>query len=1336
MNSDQIVIGIGASAGGLEAINEFFDHMPPDTGMAFVVIQHLSPDFESLMDELLARHTKMPIIVVKENTVIRPNHVYLIDRGSNIVIKGNVLKPVERGGRSQLNMPIDEFFHSLGDNCKKCGIGIILSGTGTDGSRGIRTLKEAGGLIFVQALDSASFDGMPRAAIDTGLVDEILSPREMVRALVGLSKSIHDIIAKPLQDDETSENIVDEILREILRDQGVSFLPYRKTTIFRRIEKRMLLTQKYDLRQYADFLRGNSEEMEILVREFLIGVTKFFRDPEAFELIDETVIPAIFESKKNSGNVRVWVAGCSTGEEAYSLAILMENYREEQNLHQEFKIFASDLDSQAITTATTGIFPPQIRVDVPSHFLSRYFEQLDNGRFKILKRIRQRIVFTVHDVLHDPPFINMDLISCRNLMIYLDSAVQQRLLQDFQFALNFKGFLFLGPSEALGKLSGSFRQLREALSIFQNQSRGKSSSLHMKGSLLGKMGSPLRHRLPQVKQLDLPVRSANNNEGILDLLISRYVPASLVIDGNLNLLYANGDFEDLLQFPRSPQLFNLENMTGDEEVLFFKNGIRKVKETEKPNLFKNVEFSKKDRKFKLDLRFDRIADSARLPALYVVEFLRKEDALKAEEQIVVSSEGNLYDEQMRTLQIELQQIRRERNTLVERLEATNEELQASNEELLAANEEMQSTNEELQSVNEELYTVNAELQAKVVELTEMNNDMDNLFRSTDIGTIFLDRTLCIRKFTPAIANQFQLQEQDLGRPITSFVSLLKDVDFVEKIERVMKDNEYLEEEVVSQAGKAYLMRLTPYIADGKVDGAVATFVNIEQLKEASSKLKATAQQFNAIFESSDSIISVVTPDGILKSINRAPNGHIKEDIIGQDFLKAVFSESVRDKAKSAFEKSLSTKQVVNFDLTVPGPDGRDRHYSNSIVPIIENDTTIRVLGVSKDITHIREIERNIRLNAAIFGNVFRYANEHILILSPSGVVLDVNYTDAGYNKSDIIGRPIIDVADEESKPQLERELKKIQNGANHTTYESTFVDANGTRHWYQNVMTPIVERGKIERLILISRDIGAAKMLEIKLRNDKKYLEDKLEAHGRELEKKNGELENMNDFMDSFVHGAAHDLRSPLLQIKGFLELLPEVNESNEIKSIYAELNQATVRMERVLAGLVELIEFLRKGGPKPKLINIKKLVEETLSDLEPHLIKTKGEINREIPADLNVCYIDAYLHSIVYNLLHNAIKYRSEQRSLVIDIAAQQLKDGTVKFSVTDNGIGMDLQHYGQFLFQPFRRFTTQSQGTGIGLSIINNVVAKNGGHIEVESLPEKGSAFKVFLKPYVCEK
>ncbi|PHN07926.1 CheR family methyltransferase [Flavilitoribacter nigricans] len=1336
MNRDQIVVGIGASAGGLEAINDFFDNMPPDTGMAFVLIQHLSPDFESLMDELLAKHTKMPIQVVKEDTPVRPNHIYLIDRGSNIIIKNKVLKPVGRVDRTQVNMPIDEFFHSLATDRQKYGIAIILSGTGTDGSRGIRTVKENGGLIFVQSLKSARFDGMPKAAIDTGLVDNILSPKKIVSALSDLSTRIHASVDPPLPRNESSEEIVNDILRDILREQGFNFLPYRKTTIFRRIEKRMLLAQQPNLQQYAAYLRKNKEEMEILAREFLIGVTKFFRDPEVFEYLKEEIIPRIFADRKNSESVRVWVAGCSTGEEAYSLAILMEDYLETHNLRREFKIFASDLDQNAIRTANRGTFPSQIRNDVPAQYLSRYFEHLDNGRFRIVKQVRKHIVFTVHDVLHDPPFINMDLISCRNLMIYLEPPVQQRLLQNFQFALVFKGFLLLGPSEALGQISNSFKQVQEGISLFKNLSHGKASSLQMKGGLVGKVGSPLRHNLPQKIQKQQPVSSPPTNESLVDMLLDRYVPTSLVIDQELNLLYANGDFEDLLQFPRSPQLFNLENMTGNEEVLFFKNGIHRIKDAGESILFKDVSFRKKDKQYTVDLRFDSAHDPGRAEPVYVIEFLRKEEADEKTQQVVVADKDNFFEDQLRTLQIELQQTRHERNLLVERLETTNEELQASNEELIAANEEMQSTNEELQSVNEELYTVNAELQAKVIELTEINNDMDNLFRSTDIGTIFIDRTLRIRKFTPAIANQFQLQEQDLGRPITAFVSLLKHVDFVEKMEWVMRHNEYLEEEVVSKDDKVYLMRLTPYLVDGKVDGAVATFINIDQMKEASSKQKTTAQQFKAIFQSSDSFISVISPDGILQDINRAPEGMTQQKMIGDNFFEIAVPKAGRAKAQSAFNKSLETKQVVDFDFSIPDPTGSIRHYTNSMVPILEDGKAVRILGVSKDITQIREIERNIRLSAAIFSNIFRYANEHIIILSTEGEILDINFTDAGYNKSEILGKNITEIAAEGGKEQAEKELRKIQNGSNFTSYETTFVAEDGTRYWYHNIMTPVFENNRIERIILISRDIGDSKRLESELKRDNLQLEALIEENGRELQRKNKELENMNGFMDSFVHGAAHDLRSPLLNIQGFLELLPEVENPEELQSIYVELNQAASRMERVLGGLVELIEFLRKGGPKPKLIHLKKLVNQTIADLSPHLIKSGGNITKQIPAGITINYIEAYLHSIVYNLVHNAIKYRSVDRPLEIKVSAVETDDDLIRFTVSDNGIGMDLENYGHFLFEPFRRLTAQRQGTGIGLSIINNVVSKNGGHIEVESLPNRGSTFHVFLKPYDTEK
>ncbi|MFK7983585.1 MAG: chemotaxis protein CheB, partial [Saprospiraceae bacterium] len=770
MKKEIITVGIGASAGGLEAINEFFDHLDPETGMAFIVIQHLSPDFKSLMDELLSKHTKMPITVIHEPTPIKPNNIYLISKESNIIIEDGVIRPAKREERHVLNLPIDVFFHSLGKNQREHSIGVILSGTGSDGSKGIASIKEAGGLVLVQEPATAQFDGMPRAAMKTGYVDNILPPFAIAKTLMNLVKSNemgYLLFLNP--EDEKISRYFHEILEMVQDRMGVDFTEYRNTTLYRRIEKRMFMTRKNTIEDYMAFIEENEKEITHLYNEFLIGVTRFFRDKEAFDLLETKVISKIINDTDKSEPIRIWVAACSTGEEAYSLAILFQEYLEKNGLHRSFKIFASDLDSHAISIASKGTYGGEIKDNIPPYILKKYFHTNLDGSYAINKNIREKIVFTTHDALYDPPFINLDLVSCRNFLIYLKPEIQQKLLVNFQFALRHKSYLFLGPSESLGKTKTAFESINERWNIYQNV-----LETNLKSTKFSRQDLKERRRKEQrpTKVAIYEDRiSPSNEEVFTSWLLNQYVPLLLFVNAEFEVLHIHGNAERLLSFPRGPGGFNLSKMLEEDELLIFKNGIRKTLENEHTNAYKGITFKKNLAVFKIDLTFEpaEIRQLEQQVILITIQINGEGKGTGDAKEIVSVDESVYHQERVRTLDLELRQAKREKQNLVERLETTNEELQSSNEELMAANEELQSTNEELQSVNEELYTVNAELQNKVYELTLSNNDMDNLLKSTGIGTIFVDEMLNIRRFTPAVKQQFKLVSSDIGRPITTFV---------------------------------------------------------------------------------------------------------------------------------------------------------------------------------------------------------------------------------------------------------------------------------------------------------------------------------------------------------------------------------------------------------------------------------------------------------------------------------------------------------------------------------------------------------------------------------------
>lgn len=1332
MKKDLIVVGIGASAGGLEAINEFFDHIGPNTGMAFIVVQHLSPDFKSLMEELLAKHTEMGITVIRQDTPVEPNHVYLISKESNIIIEDNIIKPVIRKDRHVLNLPIDEFFHALGTDQRENSIGIILSGTGTDGSRGIATIKEVGGMVFVQDPDTAQFDGMPKTAMNTGLADEILSPFMIAKNLMNMTRSNEKGLLLLNTNDKTVSSHFRRILELVSEQIGVNFSGYRKTTLYRRIEKRMFLTHHKNIQSYARLIQEDRTEISRLYKEFLIGVTRFFRDTEAFDILKNEVIAGLLQ--QGTAPIRIWVAACSTGEEAYSIAMLFQDYLDRNNIERNYKIFASDLDAHAIDIASKGSFGQEFTDSIPPEFISKYFHLNLRGEFAVNKFLREKIVFTVHDALNDPPFINIDLVSCRNFLIYLEPSVQQKVLISFQFALKLNAYLFLGPSESLGDTKKAFIAINERWNIYKNISQVKLKPIgSYSKSLVERKRRDIKSTINNLAYEEIIVQA--NETVFSNWLLNRYVPFLLFVDDNLDVLYIHGDAERLLTFPRGPGGFNLNKMLEDEELLVFKNGIRKTRENNQTNIYQDITFRKKDNYFKLEMTFEPFSiRQLNEPAyLITIKIIKEEEAIAKGTDAVIVDEKAYHQERVKTLTLELQKVRSEKQSLVEQLETTNEELQSSNEELIAANEELQSTNEELQSVNEELYTVNSELQNKISELTLAHNDMDNLLKSTGIGTIFVDEELNIRKFTPAIQKQFHLVLSDIGRPITSFVNAFGKEKIYDDFKKVLKTDKKIEKEIVDDAGNHYLMRLLPYQLDTQErNGVVATFVDIRELKAAFKKAENLAEKFKVLSEHSEDYITSLNENLDILHINIVPEGYTEEEVIGANLYDLVPTESHKYINK-ALRRLNKTKDVVRFSMPVLLKTEILRWYDILFVPLSLEEDRSKYLLIAKDVTYSKTIGTELHRKAAIFTQMFKYIKVHILIMDKNGIIKDVNYTNAGFEKSDLVGKALYKtLPTKEACNKVKKAIKTIQEGADFYQFKLNFVSYDGLMHYYEDTFFPIILEDELDEIILIVRDLTEEVNAQQLQEEKDKALDLQMTARTKELNAINMELEEANSYLDSFVHGAAHDLRSPLTQMQGYLSLLPEIEAKEDRNAAYEELKDASHRMERILNGLVELISFKKNVSPIIRDINILSLCHEVIEDLKPYLNKAQANtIHIDIPEKLNIRYIEAFLNSVLYNLLHNAVKYRSYNRQLSIEVVARKEEEFVV-IEVNDNGIGMDLQRYGHFLFQPFKRLTVERLGTGIGLSIINNSVRRNGGRIETTSFLNKGTTFKVYLKPY----
>lgn len=839
------IIGIGASAGGLETVSKLISTVPEDTLNCYVIIQHLSSEHKSHMQEIIAKNTQLPIEEVNDITSLKPGHVYLIPPSKNLTLAKNHLKLSEKPKNQHLNLPIDIFFASLAREKKEKSIAVILTGTGSDGTRGGREIKENGGLVLVQDPTEAKFDGMPASALLAGIVDYTLPVSEIsdfIDAYIEKRAGSSEDILESEKDDET----LSKILRQVYDKTGKDFSQYKKPTMARRIERRMDICKCRDIQEYLNFLYENAEEAGILSQELLIGVTKFFRDSEVWENIKKKALRnLILKKNKENTELRVWCIGCSTGEEVYTIAILIHEMASKLEVNLKIKIFATDLEKKYIDIASKGLYPESIVADIPATLLNKYFN-CKNGSYTICEQVRKTIIFTQHDILTDPPFNNIDLAVCRNLLIYLNHIAQQKALSAIQYSLNVNSYLQLGPSESLGSLEAIFGEVSRRHKLYQNKHKSTTIGVHS----LGLPGIKSKPRKTQT--VNIPGRQTPLAELITDSLIDELELTAIFIDSSYNIVHAVGDLRRYLEMPKSGFSTNLLKILPDAAAAAVNTAVKKSTASQEKIIYKDVKLQLEDQELKIDILVSPVKDASLSPDYVSQIIIIPRASRKSKIKAIKNKTGQFSNERIHELEGELKDTRDNLQATIEEVETTNEELQATNEELLAANEELQSTNEELQSVNEELYTVNAEYQQKFEDLTELNADMDNLLSSTEIGTIFLDSSLTIRKFTPAVKDQFNLQETDVGRPLSHFTGNMKledSVSLMENVQKVIKNASQINKEICTENGDWFLVRTTPFKSStGKIDGAVMSFVDISELKTIENKYHDQNIAFEQVLE--------------------------------------------------------------------------------------------------------------------------------------------------------------------------------------------------------------------------------------------------------------------------------------------------------------------------------------------------------------------------------------------------------------------------------------------------------------------------------------------------------
>ena len=831
------IVGIGASAGGLEAFELFLKNVPEGSGMAFVIVQHLDPTQKGILVELLQRGTTMRVAQVKDRMRVEANCVYVIPPNKNLSILHGVLHLLDLLVPRGLRLPIDFFFRALADDQQENSIGVILSGMGSDGTLGLRAIKEKAGVAFVQEPSSAKFDGMPRSAIDAGLADVIAPVEELPGKISAYLHHVPLITKTGHPDEYTAQSALEKVVILLRGQTGNDFSLYKKSTIYRRIERRMGLHQIDKIAEYVRFLQENLQEVKLLFHDLLIGVTSFFRDPEAWEQLKAEVLPALFAGCTSHQALRAWIPACSTGEEAYSLAILFKETLEELKPIKNItlQIFATDLDQQAIDKAREGVFLANIAADVSAERLDRFFVKVDRG-YQVAKSIRESIIFAPQNIIMDPPFTKLDFLSCRNLLIYLAPELQKKLLPLFHYSLNPGGFLFLGNAETVGTFTNLYEPLAGKTRLYQRlDSALAAEPIEFPTTFTtAKPGVPVKPQKPTAIMQTLADQ----------LLLQTYSPAAVMTNDEGDILYISGRTGKYLEAAAGKADWNIFAMVREGLNYELRNAFQKALRQKETVKLESISVGTNGGKQLVNVTIQLLSgpnalqgmvmiiftDIAAMPQTKMTGKLRGRDVARMAEQ----------EKELEQARHEVQSMREEMQTSQEELKSSNEELQSTNEEIQSTNEELTTSKEEMQSMNEELHTVNQELQTRLDELSRTNNDMKNLLDSTDIATLFLDNSMCVRRFTSETSKITKLIPGDVGRPITDIASALLYAELADEAHQVLRKLIKVERQIPTPDGNWFEARILPYrTLDNMIDGVVITFMDITVSKKLEAELRAT-----------------------------------------------------------------------------------------------------------------------------------------------------------------------------------------------------------------------------------------------------------------------------------------------------------------------------------------------------------------------------------------------------------------------------------------------------------------------------------------------------------------
>ena len=1341
-----IIVGIGASAGGLAALEEFFDRVTEDSGMAYIVVQHLSPDHTSMLSDILGRRARIPVQEVRDGMAVEPNNIYVIAPNRTMTLENGKLKlgePLEKRGHRR---PIDDFFRSLALEQNEKAIAVILSGTGTNGTAGAQAIKAAGGICIAQQPESAGFPGMPRSLIHSGYADQILEARDMPAVLTRFARFPYAANGDGSSNGngEAHEDAIDRDrahLREILAILRTrtrhDFNGYRKATLLRRIQRRMGLVDAPRLNEYASVLRNSADEVTALANDLMINVTGFFRDAEAWEALRVGVISPLMAARVDSQPIRCWVSACASGEEAYTLAMLiLEELGDGER--DNIKIFATDTAERSLAFARAGVYPGGIEGDLTPERLDRFFDK-DEHTYRVKKEVRDMIVFAPQDILRDPPFSRIDLCSCRNLLIYLEHETQRRVLSLLHFSLRDGGYLFLGNTESfngsehlfevISKKWRIFRRVGAATIRFTEVSR---PPLRLRDETIRYAESLHQQETPRTSQTMLIQRA----------LLEQYGPPTIVIDRADHIVYYHGATGDFLEPPAGEPTRDLMQLLKVPLRIPVRTALHTAM---RDNVTVVVRAAADDAGTRLVEVTAAPLINTKSPDYYRVSFSALRDGAPDGDVVTIRDPGpadTIAGEERRLLRLELQSATEAYEATNEELKAAHEEATSMNEELQSANEELETSKEELQSINEELTTVNNQLQSKIIQVEATTNDLANLLSSTDIAVVFLDSKFRVRRFTPAVTDLLELIETDVGRPVTDLAQKFTDDNLLSDARNVLQHLVPIEREVKSHSGRWYLRRTLPYrTAEDRIEGVVITFIDIAGRKHAEEQVLEAHDRLRGVLEQMPTAAVIVDTMGQLLFANcnaatlfgpatvsmssQAPG----PGLAFQPLMNGRRIGGAPYKSEEwPLSRSLTSGEIVDGEeIEVTGLDGAKRILSVSSAPVRDaNNKTICVVGTFFDITQRRLAEQSLAEAKQRLQLLVESATDFaIFAVDSSGKVLTWNSGAErilGWTESEIVGKPseIMFTPEDRAAGVCEGEIREaLETGR--ANDERWHLRKDGSRFWANGVMATMVgPSGKAHELVKIMRD-----------GTESKAAEERLRAAIADAERASAIAEDASRAKDEFISVVSHELRTPLNTIRLWTRMLandklPPKDRQDGVQMI----TRAAMAQQQVID---DLFDVSRIASGKLKL----SLTETSLADVikgavgavEPVASARGIRMRTRIGSDIGIVRADpGRLQQVIWNLLSNGVKFTPQGGS--VNVTAQR-EDAIVAIEVEDSGIGIKPE----FLSQVFERFRQAENGTtrvhgglGLGLAIAKQIVELHGGNISVKSEGDgKGATFRV---------